>query len=450
MASETNGAVLRQVDRLFGAGTLAGLSEAQLLERFVARRDEAAFAALVERHGPMVLGVCRRTLADRHDIEDAFQATFLVLVRKAGSIRDREGLAPWLHGVARRVACRARGLAARRRAVEGPGLDEVALAVAATPEAPRSDLVPLLDEEIARLPANDREAIVLCDLQGRPGEEAARLLGLRAVTLRSRLHRARRRLRERLVRRGVAPAALASAWIATSPAPAMELSESTITAAIGFAARPASAGAASARVVALTEGVLKAMLLTKWKVAAVATVALGIAAAGVVAQQPGTPGRPASDEDRLRQVEEKLDRVLRALENHGSAAAPAARQTTAVGLGGNPGVTVAPADLNANPYGPGLGGKPRQTGAPADPTATTIGNVATTGRALNGDTPKYADPVAAQPKGAPPRSGDRLARVERRLDDLERRISRLEQQHAASTVPAGAGTISDSGAAQAR
>src|SRR4051812_37559107 len=118
MAVGHYGAALQHLQRLFGRGTVAGLTEAQLLRQYAARRDEVAFAAIVARHGPMVLGVCRTLLADSHDAEDAFQATFLVLVKKAGSLGDRDVLGAWLYGVARRVALKARSQAARRHARE--------------------------------------------------------------------------------------------------------------------------------------------------------------------------------------------------------------------------------------------------------------------------------------------------------------------------------------------
>lgn len=246
------------------------------------------------------------------------------------------------------------------------------------------------------------------------------MLGLRAVTLRSRLHRARRRLRERLIRRGVAPGALAASWIATSPAPATELSEATITAAIGFAARPSAMGAVPARVAALTEGVLQAMFLTKLKLAAVATVALGVLAAGVVAQQPGAPNRTGSDEDRLRQVEQKLDRVLDALENR--AGTPKYADPFTVNTGA--------ATKKAEVPNPGMAPPGPDTAPPgAEPKGVAFDRGGTFG--ITSETPRTP--------------GDRLARVERRLDDLERRIARLEQQHAASGGPgggAGIGTIS--------
>src|SRR5215475_7081195 len=149
MAGENQGAILRGIGRIFNEGSLTGLSEGQLLGRFTGG-DEGAFEALVTRHGPMVLGVCRRLLYDRRDVEDAFQATFLVLLRKAGALRDAEGLSPWLHGVAYRVAARIRSHSARRPAEESKGARPEAVEAACDLE--RSELRALLDEEIHRLP----------------------------------------------------------------------------------------------------------------------------------------------------------------------------------------------------------------------------------------------------------------------------------------------------------
>src|SRR3954452_3100532 len=131
MASGNHAAVLAGVGRLFDGGTVAGLGSGALLARFADRGDEAAFEAIVARHGPMVLGVCRRALADPLDVEDAFQATFLVLVRRAGSVRDADRLAPWLYGVARGVTARARARAIRRRTRERSGAAPEAVAPAA-------------------------------------------------------------------------------------------------------------------------------------------------------------------------------------------------------------------------------------------------------------------------------------------------------------------------------
>jgi RNA polymerase sigma factor (sigma-70 family) len=160
MASFDRGIVFRQIDRLYREGTLAGLGDSQLLERYLTRRDEAAFEALVTLHGPMVLGLCRRILHDPRDVEDAFQATFLVLVRKASALRHRGLLSNWLYGVAFRVATRARSNTMRRRG------REIAVANLEAPVDPeRADLVeigPVLDQELSRLPGKYRAPLVLC------------------------------------------------------------------------------------------------------------------------------------------------------------------------------------------------------------------------------------------------------------------------------------------------
>jgi len=192
---------------LFGVGTLAGLTDGQLLERFTEGRGEAmeaAFTALVERHGPMVLGVCQAVLGDRHDAEDAFQATFLVLALRAGSIRRGDAVASWLYSAARRVALRARRQAARHRERER---GRAAKAGAAEPvSAPPADPWPELYEELDRLPEPFRAAVVLCDLEGHSYEQAARMLHCPVGTVQSRLARGRQRLRKRLETRGVSSA----------------------------------------------------------------------------------------------------------------------------------------------------------------------------------------------------------------------------------------------------
>src|SRR5689334_262291 len=170
-------------------GLLGGLSDGQLLERFVGRREQAVFEAIVHRHGAMVWGVCRRVLRDHHDAEDAFQATFLVLARKARSVVPREKLGPWLYGVAYKTAMKARAMRAKRRTreVQVPDMPE--------PEAAsrdlRDDLTELLDGELSRLPGRYRIPIVLCDLEGQTHQEAARQLGWPIGTVSSRLSRAR-------------------------------------------------------------------------------------------------------------------------------------------------------------------------------------------------------------------------------------------------------------------
>jgi len=303
-------AVLRQVGRLFGAGTVAGLAEGQLLDRFLARGDEVAFEALLTRLGPMVLGVCRRTLRDPHDVEDAFQATFLILVRRGGTLRDRDLLAPWLHRVALRVALRAGVEAARRR--KHAAIDAGAIADR-RPGPPPADLRPAIDEELARLPEKYRAPVVLCDLEGRTHEEAARQLRWPVGTVKGRLSRARDLLRGRLARRGLAPSAgLLAATLAGEARAAVPevLSASTIRAATAVAAGGGlAAGMVPATAAALVHGVTRGMIMTKLKVLAAGTLAVGVIAtgAGVLARQaagprPTAPGGPPPRIALARQV----------------------------------------------------------------------------------------------------------------------------------------------------
>ncbi len=267
--------------RTAARGTPA-LSDGQLLQRFAATRDEAAFAALVRRHGPMVLGVCRRVLGDWHAADDAFQATFLVLARKAGALADPELLPRWLHGVACRTAARARAEAARRRARESQ----------AAPRRPVDpddalvwrDLRPVLDEEIGRLPPRHRDAVVLCYLEGRTNAEAAHRLGCSRGTVATLLARARERLRGRLTRRGLAlPAALAATLGAQARAAGVSatLESFTVKAAVLFAAGKGGAAELVATPAAcLAEGVIKAMLMKKCTILAAVFLVLALAGAG--------------------------------------------------------------------------------------------------------------------------------------------------------------------------
>ena len=273
MAGAPSRGVWKQLDELLGFGAWGQIGDDELLGRFVAgRRDEsaeAAFAALVERHGPMVLGVCRRVLGDRHEAEDAFQATFLVLVRKAGAIARREQLANWLHGVASRTALDARARTDRRRAREQRAF-AMSPAAAGPDDAPeRGELRAVLDEELARLPASYRGAVVLCELDGLSRQAAARRLGIPEGTLSSRLARAKDLLRHRLTRRGLAPSIVALEAVLSREARALilppSLAGSTIQAATRVAAGASLAQAVSASVVTLTQGALHTMLLAKIK-----------------------------------------------------------------------------------------------------------------------------------------------------------------------------------------
>ncbi len=263
-----------------------GLRDGQLLESYIHSREEAAFAALVHRHGPMVWGVCRRVLDNHQDAEDAFQATFLVLVRKAATVTPKESVANWLYGVAHQTAIKARATTARRRgrekqvtAMPEPALEQQQL---------WNDMHALLDQELSCLPDKYRAVIVLCDLQGKTRGEAARQLKVPEGTVASRLATARTKLAKRLARHGlpVSGAALAAALAQNVALESLPLSvaSNTIKAASLFAAGPAAAtGILSVQAVALAEGVLKAMLLTKLKFMATVLLVASVLGAGVVA-----------------------------------------------------------------------------------------------------------------------------------------------------------------------
>jgi RNA polymerase sigma factor (sigma-70 family) len=248
------------------------LSDAQLLEDYINRQSEAALSALVHRHGPMIWGVCRRVLANYHDAEDAFQATYLVLVRKATSIVPRHMVGNWLHGVALQTALKARATTARRNKREMQLIDLPEKP--ATAQEPHRDLQSLLDEELKRLPNRYRAVIILCDLEGKTRKEAAEQLECPEGTVAGHLVRARAMLAKRLARHGlmVSEGTLVSMLLqlgASASVPASVLSV-TIRAAKQFAAGHAVIpNAVSARIAALTEGVPKAMFLSKLRIAMV-------------------------------------------------------------------------------------------------------------------------------------------------------------------------------------
>jgi RNA polymerase sigma factor (sigma-70 family) len=280
----------------------SGLSDGQLLGCFIEHRDEAAFAGLVRRHGPMVWGVCRRLLSDA-DAEDAFQATFLVLVRKAASVMPREMIGNWLYGVAHQTALQARRTAARRRARERQVTEMPEPAVAE--QDLWRDLQPLLDEELSRLPDKYRAVIVLCDLEGKTRKEAARQLGVPGGTVASRLATARRMLANRLTKRGVTFSGGVLAAVLANHASAgvpTSVVSSTIKAATLFAAGEAAATAAiSVKVVALTEGVLITMCFAKLKsVVMLLVVAVLCSATGLIYRTQ------AADQPRAEQASKKL------------------------------------------------------------------------------------------------------------------------------------------------
>jgi RNA polymerase sigma factor (sigma-70 family) len=287
-------AVLSYLHRLPGAGS-GDEPDAELLRRFHVSRDQGAFAALVTRHGPMVWGVCKRLLRRQQDAEDAFQATFLILVRKSYSLLRPDLLGPWLHAVALRTASRLRAQVSRRQDHEHAIVEEPAME--STTDLVWRDLRPLLDEEVGRLPAKYRAAIILCHLEGLSNEAAARRLGCPKGTVLSRLSRGRELLRSRLARRGLglSAVALAGALAAEDCAGAVPaaLSLSTIQLGLEFAVGAAS-GTVPVQAVALAEGVLKSMFHTQMKFTVAVALALGVAAAGmgVLAFGPG-PGQSA-------------------------------------------------------------------------------------------------------------------------------------------------------------
>jgi RNA polymerase sigma factor (sigma-70 family) len=290
--------VLRQLRRASLRHDGAGLTDGQLIERFLSAREEAAFEALVRRHGPMVFGVCRRVLACAHDAEDAFQATFLVLVRKAAAFAARDTVGNWLYGVAYRTAQKARSAAARRRAKEKH---------MARPEALREqgdlwqEMRPLIDAELSRLPDKYRAPLVLCGLEGQTRKEAARRLGCPEGTISGRLARARVLLAKRLARHGLALSGGAMAMALTKNAawacvPA-SLMGTTVHAAALVAAGRGAAGVVSASVAALTEGVLKTMLMNKVKLALSAALAIGLIGTGIGAYRMYAADDPAGKKE---------------------------------------------------------------------------------------------------------------------------------------------------------
>jgi RND family efflux transporter MFP subunit len=266
MTNQHAHSLLRFIRNVVGPGGPGRDADELLLHRFAARRDQAAFAALVARHGPMVLGVCCRALRDAGDVEDAFQATFLVLARKARSLDRPHLLAHWLHGVARRTALEAKVRTARRHARQQAIVD-VSTPDTTAPSA-WADLRPVLDEEIARLPERYRVPFVLCYLEGRTNSEAARLMGCPEGTVASRLAWARQRLRGRLTRRGVTlSAGLGAAVLSGKAALTPALAGCIAEAAAAFATGP-TGGPVTATVGSLAAEVLKQMFWTKARTAA--------------------------------------------------------------------------------------------------------------------------------------------------------------------------------------
>jgi len=288
----------KRLQVLFDEGTLSGVTDGVLLDRLATPGDRsaaAAFAALVERHGPMVLRVCKQVLEDPHDAEDAFQATFLVFFRRARSIRNRGSLASWLFGVAHRVACRARKQALRRRGHERRYAERVA--GESRGRESRSENWPEFHDDVASLPDKLRSPVVLCYLEGLTAEAAALKLGCPRGTVLSRLSTARERLRDRLSRRGVGlPAGLLTAGLtaaATEAAFPATLGDSLVRSVLSIATDKTSAGAVSPAAAALTHGVLNMMCCARLirVAAAVAAVGLVVPGTGLVVRRPAQAAR---------------------------------------------------------------------------------------------------------------------------------------------------------------
>jgi RNA polymerase sigma factor (sigma-70 family) len=359
MANRRLPSALGALRDLFAGGTTTGLSDGQLLGRFAAGRRESAesaaaadlaFAALVDRHGAMVWGVCRRVLGDAHEAEDAFQATFLVLARRAGSVRVDDSLGRWLYGVALRVARRARSEADRREA--RPGVPRAPSAADPAADAERRELAEALSEEVDRLPSKYRCAIELCYFQGLTYAQAARRLDWPAATVKSRLARGRLRLRRGMARRGLAPGVLAAVAAEARAAVPPAVVKSTLRAASSHAV-----AAVPSTIASLSEGVLKMMTWEKiGAFTAGAIVALGLTAAGM-SQLPadapppaiaGQGGRPASKPD-----------------------APDPRWTKSLPNG----ATIEVVGVSTHPSGPGTWWRPDGTPLdrpPCDPSRTNL------------------------------------------------------------------------------
>jgi RNA polymerase sigma factor (sigma-70 family) len=282
-----------------------GLTDGQLLGRFIDGREEAAFAALVRRHGPMVLGVCRRVLGNVHDAEDAFQATFFILARRASSVVKREAVASFLYGVAYRTAVRARVRAQQRRSLERQ-VDQMPHPEVAPAEA--QDWRPLLDRELNALPEKYRAAIVLCDLECKPRREAARQLGVVEGTLASRLATGRRLLARRLVRCGLtlSGGALAVALAEGGAAAAVPAPLALTTVRVATSVAAGQTARVATPVAVLMNEVLRAMLMTKLRTyVAVAVVAVLLGVGGLAFRAGGQTPVPRDPESTPRRADSR-------------------------------------------------------------------------------------------------------------------------------------------------
>jgi RNA polymerase sigma factor (sigma-70 family) len=298
MVNGNLGTVLEHIRQLFGTAGGTALTDGQLLDNFVTRHDETAFAALLHRHGPMVLGVCRRILHHAQDVDDAFQATFLVLIRKAGSIARKESVGSWLYGVAYRIAVRARSHMNKRSNRERPITD-----TAESPPGPSADvreLQTVVDEALHGLPEKYRAPLVLHYLGGKTKSETARQLGWTEGTVSGRLARGRQLLRARLARRGLDVSAGVIAWVLSyngaSGAVPLALLNTTLKVGVQAVTGKLVAGVASVRAAAMADALLRSLLLARLKLGAGLIVVMSFLAAGaaLVARQVQPAPAPAS------------------------------------------------------------------------------------------------------------------------------------------------------------
>ena len=313
-------AAIRELGTLFAEGAVGMVSDGHLLDRFAGRRDASAFEGIVERYGPLVWGVCRRVLRHHHDAEDAFQATFLVLARRAASVMPREKLGNWLYGVAYQTAMKARATRAKRRVRERPAREMTE--PEAVPDEHADESLSRLDREVARLPEKYRLPIILCELEGKTHRQAAEQLGWPVGTVSGRLSRARALLASRLSRPGMpltvgALAFLFAHDVAQAGVPPGLVRTTAQAASLSTAGKAVTAGVVSARVTALTGEVLKTMLINKLTLTtAMLLLAVALAAGGSSlnyrahasepANQKNEPEKPNERTTPAKAVQEKI------------------------------------------------------------------------------------------------------------------------------------------------
>ena len=399
----SRGALFSQLEGLFRHGTSVGSSESELLERFVADRDEAAFEALLARHGQMVLGVCRQLLNDPNDVDDAFQATFLVLVRKASTLRRTDLLGNWLYGVAYRVATRARSLAAKRAARNASGQDAVENLTATecrreigVNQTAAFEEAPWLHQELSHLPEKYRVLIVLCYFEGLTHDEAASRLGCPLGTVKGRLARARDLLRRRLTVRGMtlSAAALASHLsLAEANAGVPDsLQTATLKAAWAVASRAGltmtAASGISLPVVSLVEGVVQAMRLTQLRTVTIPLLlAVATIATGVIVGAPRLMSDPANAQTTPQPAPSATVTVKADSRAYGKAAQGAARKVS----GSNPQQLSNTSVTSVGSASPSLAGDPADSSGGSTAGSQRPRTMAVNGRA--GGNPMMMGPM---------------------------------------------------------